>query len=92
MEFNQNFLNVPADKRTAAYRESINKLQANLAEAKRMQQHYVSQSNVAMPTQAQVQPTAPEGKMTVEKLQGMYPGIPVDKLKAAYKQKFGEDL
>jgi len=38
----------------------------------------------------QAQPT--EGKMTVEKLQSMYPGIPVDKLKAAYKQKFGEDL
>ena len=39
MEFNQNFLKVPEAQRTAAYRESINSMKQQLAEAKRVQQH-----------------------------------------------------
>jgi len=33
----------------------------------------------------------PQG-MTIDKLRSMYPGIGDDKLRSAYKQKFGEDI
>jgi len=35
--------------------------------------------------------TAPQG-MTIDKLRSMYPGMSDDKLRAAYKTKFGEDI
>ena len=34
----------------------------------------------------------PAPQMSVQKLQQMYPGVPVDKLKKAYKDKFGVDI
>jgi hypothetical protein len=30
--------------------------------------------------------------MSIQRLQQMYPGVPVDKLKKAYKDKFGVDV
>ena len=91
MEFNQNFLKVPEAQRTAAYRESINSMKQQLAEAKRVQQHYMSMTGVpSVPEQAQS--NTPPAKMTLDKLRTMYPGIPDDRLKSAYKTKFGEDL
>ena len=39
------------------------------------------------------QPAQPDKTpMTMEKLRGLYPGIPDDKLRKAYKDKFGEEL
>ena len=40
----------------------------------------------------QAQSNTPPAKMTLDKLRTMYPGIPDDRLKSAYKTKFGEDL
>jgi len=55
MEFNQNFLKVPEAQRTAAYRESINTMKQQLAEAKRVQQHYMSMTGI---------PTVPNASST----------------------------